>query len=267
MKEFRKVKDWNEWLKLWDKNELWEIATTLLHIGPTVPYQQGYGIIDNTIEITGLYKKIRFYLKIAEMDEYPFESALREVGEKAYQVLVHNLLKKLVKEMEYFKGQKSPTPEIEIPVWREIIEFFAHKERSVLDKEPYTSEANMFVIQLQLSLGDSGPFPFSFSSETKKSLSENKDSVAMALVSVRAFDHILDQKIFEAIPPLEETIVHWCWEYSPGEADMKREFPEGKEEWQKALENPASEALRFALKRVLPTEKVTTLMALIALRG
>lgn len=265
-KKFREARDWGELLELWDKNELWEIAIGLLHMSPTVPYEQDHGVCDGTEYMIGLYKKIRFYLEIAKMDQYPGDFHHRSVGQKAREILVHHLLKDLIKMMEELKRPISPVSEIEIPTWREIIGFFANKENSILEKEPYKSEEKMFAIRLHLSLKNDAYGPFFFPSETRISLSEEKD-MAKALVNVRAFEHILTEKIFEAIPVLKEKIARSCWEYNPGEVKMIKIFPEGKEKWLIELENLKSKALQFALGLMSPREIVTTLMSLIVLRG
>jgi len=266
-KKFREAKDWEELLELWDKNELWEIAIGLLHMSPTVPYQQDHGVCDGTEYMIGLYEKIRFYLEIAKMDKYPGDFHHRSVGQKARQVLVHNLLKDLIKMMEELMRRISPVSKIEIPVWREMIEFFAHREKSIIEKEPYRSEEKMFAIQLHLSLKNDAYGPFFFPSETRISLSGEKNMVARALVNVGAFEHILTEKIFEAIPILKEEIARFCWDCNPGETKMMQMFPEGKEKWMNELGDLKSKALQLAIERVLPREIVQTLMALIVLRG
>ena len=265
---FRDIKDLDEWMKLWYANEVKVIATSLLHTLPEVPYAQN-PVTDLRSELDAYYRKIDTCIRITEMDRYPLDGIDREVGNKAYQILVHNLLPELVKSEAFRYPISDPNGALEIPTWRTIIKFFANREQSGLDKEPYISDGRTFVVQLHISLQAnlSISAPFGFVSETKKALSEESENVAGALVNVGALDYLIRNRIFAAIPWLKRKIMHWCWEYDPGQEKMEKMFPEGKKEWEGELEDLKSKAFKLALERVAPKEIVETLMALIVLRG
>ena len=263
-KKLRKVKDWHEWLKLWEENEFLDTAITLLHIGPEMPCLQSPGVVDFKLELDEFYERVGFYLEVAKTDKYP------EVGAKAYQVLVHTLLPRLVKLEGFRYSASDPNGIMEIPTWKNIIGFFANRESSVLDKEPYKSEARDFIIRLEISLRKdlSISAPFGFTSETKSSLSQQeKATLASALVNVGAFEHIVNNRIFETIPALEKKIARYCWGYNPGETKMKQKFPDGEEQWRKKLEDIQSDELKFALEQGAPIEIAQTLMTLRVLWG
>jgi len=248
-KEFREIENWAEWLRLWRRNEIKEIAIGLLHAGPEV-----YQFSSDDRPEKGLkqeLKRVRFYLKVAWLDGHPRNTAERMVGNKAYQVLVQILLWKLAERMKERWASDLP-PRLESAVWGEIIDFFAHSKRSFsLDGEPYRSKARTFLTSLHSSLKDKAREPFLFDQKIKEILSQKKEDLARALVNVGAFDCLLQEEILEAIPALREKIA--------------QKFPQGKEKWIEELEDLRSEAFRFALTH---QEKETrVLMELIVRRA
>ena len=262
-KKFREIKDWNEWIRLWEKNDVEEIAISLLHTGPGV-YQfsshdtPGRGL-ENELE------RVSFYVRVAWMDEHPRNTPERIVGNKAYEILVHILFWNLVERMKEHWASDLQS-EREALVWGEIIDFFAHSKRNFsLDGEPYRSKARIFLTSLHSSLKDKAREPFLFDRETKELLSQKKGELARALVNLELFGHILQEGIFEAIPILKEKIAHQWWDYRPREAEMKKVFPEGREKWTEELENFRSGAFRFALTR--QEKEARVLMELIVRRA
>lgn len=248
-KEFRGIKDWNEWLRLWEENDVEEIAIGLLHAGAKV-YQfslrdtPGMGLED------GL-KRVSFYLRIAWMDEHPRNIPNRIVGDKAYQVLVNILFWKLTERLKE-RWASDLRPEREAAVWGEIINFFAKSKRSFsLDGEPYCSKARTFLTSLCSSLKEKARGPFLFDQKIKEILSQKKEDLARALVNVGAFDCLLQEEILEAIPALREKIA--------------QKFPQGKEKWIEELEDLRSEAFRFALTH--QEKEARVLMELIVRRA
>ncbi len=249
--QWENTKRWEELLWIWEENKRGkfsrdgkanvDVAIGLLHAGHRVS-------VDG---LEGELERVRFYVGIAWWDEHPRNTPQREVGNKAYQGLVQILLWKLVERLKE-RWASDLRPEREAAVWGEIINFFAHSKRSFsLDGEPYRSKARAFITGFHSSLKDRSREPFLFTPETKKILSQKSEELAKALVNLKAFDYILQEEIFEAIPALREKIA--------------QKFPRGKEKWIEGMEDLRSEAFRFALTH--QEKEARVLMELIVRRA
>lgn len=257
-KKFREIKDWNEWLRLWEENDVEEIAVGLLHAGPEVYQFSSCDTPERGLE--NELERIRFYLEVAWMDEHPRSTSERVVGNKAYQALIHLLLWKLGERMKE-RWASDLQPEREATVWSEIINFFANSKRSFsLDREPYRSKARVFISGLHSSLKDRSREPFLFAPETKKILSQKSEELAMALVNLKAFDYILQEEIFEAIPALKEKVFTEI-------SQLQQLYPgKDREWWMTALGMPTSQAFIKALKQKETGGLARTLMELLVKR-
>ncbi len=238
-KEFKKIKDWNDWLRIWNKNDVKEIAIGLLHIGPEI----GIGRIPYFGPRRIDFEKIRFYLEVAWMDSSRNAPSQRAVGKKAYQVLVHKLLSGL----ENISSTWYVASESELEVFKELLKFFAYSSRNFLqDLEPYRSKAVEFVKLFCNGIGNVRISPkIELSPRYEKAFPGWKlaNDVARALVNVGAYSYIRLYVVVETIPLLEERIAHQLFKVEEGWEEV---FPGGKKEWIAALERCDEKALKLA---------------------
>jgi len=137
-KQFRKIKDWDEWVTLWERNDIEEIALGLLHAGPNIPFTD--------VWFKEFLERNRAYFEIAKT--YPDTI----IGMKAYGVLVQRFLWDLVRgasdvsfKLLGLRAKAQATSLLE-----KTLDFLAEKtaEQSYT-KEPYRSRIREFIKKLR----------------------------------------------------------------------------------------------------------------------
>lgn len=236
---------WEEWLKCWEENNFQQIAISLLHIGPEVI---GRGTLGSLA------------------DDMLRGDAIRKIGEKAHNVLVHRFLRD---EPSRFSVHSDKD------LIMEVIDFIAEPSNAA-NTEPYKSDmekivTNFWSTWLAVKEGNQSKF-----SSLKKILSERKEDLIRALVNNRCFDQILKDNITEAIPILKEKIfriidAEWTFlivDYPDWPlTKLLKELSRDRNAWMEALEYPKSQEFEVALNyEESVKEEAKTLLVLIARR-
>jgi hypothetical protein len=233
-----KINKWKDLLSVWNTNHIFEFSVSLLHIGLKL-------IPGHLWSLENQLEKAMFYLDVARWEKTSDSEGHQQLGRKAYELLVHNVLPELAEMASERWKYGCPDPKKEAEAWLEIIRFFASRRLLRVKDEPYRSDAKRFVWRLHSSLGYSLDY-YRFPSEVCRTLKENEESIAKAMVNVGAFWYIIDRRVSEAIPALKEEIAQWCWGYNPGEEKMLSRFPQGRKSWMDDLDLN-SEAFQIAM--------------------
>ena len=225
-KEFRSIKNWDEFTKLWKTNDKYEIALGLLYTGPQIYKKSKF---EEKVKI------LLFYINTARLMDYryhyPKQTLSYEIGWKAYRILVNRLLTKDWMK-SWLNNSSSRYSASEIPILigllKEIVRFFAEEhgnlEPRFFDQEPYRSDVRELIKNLWLVLNS--PSWNKFEIEAELTLGEKNELVsssAKALVDANLFEFILENYIFEAIPALEEKIFHYLG-YIEAPAELKAQL-------------------------------------------
>lgn len=264
-KEFQRIKSWKEFRKLWDKNDKYEIALGLLHIGPDIIGTNHLYIPDEISESDlrevkqkssrkkldkkELGEAISFYIRVAcwvDMLDTPDTSSLYMTGRKAYQVLVHRFSKLL-----------DHLPEND-PVFGELADFFS-KERKMIywsKEQPYKGDMQKLLTTLWAKTREK---PDDCPDSIEKILPTKKSEITRALVHADLFDFIRENRILEAIPALQKEVCYWLRMTST-------DFLEGPRGMMTELDKPYSGALRYALDTWPASEGARVLLELLIRR-
>ncbi len=250
-KQFRYISNWEEFKELWDKNDTVEVAIGLLHASPTVVLKnlsKGLGLCDEPG-----HKAVRFYLQTARLlDGNP---RLREVGRKAYQILVGILDKHWDRLLPDEK------------LVQEIVDFFAEsKDRRFFNEQPYREAVEAIVKNIWRLVKAGRCNWLSQSPSQTKRINVSRAQLVQALLNAELFDFILEQEIIEAIPFLQERlapVIKWKIEVTNLRLQQEFSFPSfDQARITEMLNNPQSWVMKFALRDDQTREETRTLLEL-----
>jgi hypothetical protein len=231
-KQFKKIRDWEEWEKHWEENDVADIAVGLLHAAPKIiaaRVDEGFGIEDPG------NKAIRFFLQTT-LNFPDKDEEQRVVREKAHDILIFMLGRYWD---ELLLGEELVS---------DIVNFFADHDQSRLGQAlRKTKETTIMRIWELLKHERLDGYRTWLN---KKEFRIDKTQLAKALVKAELFHFIVEQEIFEAIPAMEESLLPAIKKILETKRDRRKELiPAFSDETiVEALKNPLSMPMGFALK-------------------
>jgi len=248
-KQFRRISTWEEWKELWEENDSVEVAIGLLYASPAVVLKnlpKGLGICDEPG-----HKAVRFYLQTARLIDSDIPER-RDVGEKAYQVLV-GLLEK---HWDHLLPNDN--------LVGDIVDFFAENHR-FFHEQPYREKAEV-VIKNIWRLVKIFRSNWIESPPSGKRVVVSRPQIVTALANAGLFNFILEEEFIEAIPILQKRlspIIKWKMEVMNLRLHQEFSFPSLDEaKITEMLNNPQSWVMKFALRDDQTREETRTLMEL-----
>lgn len=197
-KKFREVRDWDEFLRLWEKNDIESVAEGLL--------DRVFGTIDHCERLNGQPTKrwleeYRFHLNLAKSYQFPFDQSF--IGDKALKNLIRRLNVDFVELGGWWR--ESDDPEY-ISFFEELVDFLA-KEFSgeYCERLPEVVKlVESFWTKPEYYQHRGGP------KIHKKFLADKKEALVKILLALKDYEFLYKHNLLKAPQFKEKTIGGGC---------------------------------------------------------